>query len=80
MRRHVNHLQPAKIAAESSHMKTHRGHSAGVNSRTAIGKTINGPQPRHTEICAGEVPRDDAVCDRRLTQGISCQQGCWTAY
>ena len=35
-------------------MKTHRGHSAGVNSKTAIGRTINGPQPRHTETRAVE--------------------------
>jgi hypothetical protein len=31
----------------SSHMKTQRGHDAGVNMRTAIGKTMTGPQPRH---------------------------------
>ena len=34
-------------------MKTQRGHSAGVNIRTATGKIMIGPQPRQAEICCG---------------------------
>src|SRR5882724_9592555 len=56
VRRHVNHLQPTKITTASSHMKTHRGHSAGVNIRKTTGKIITGPQPRQAEICWAYFP------------------------
>src|SRR5258706_309548 len=53
VRRQVNHLQPTRITKASNHMKTQRGHDAGVNMRTATGKIMTGPQPRHAVTGCG---------------------------
>ena len=50
VRRQVNHLQPEYIVSASNHMKTQRGHAAGVKSRTAMGNKRIGPQPRQGDI------------------------------